>query len=98
MTGHFARYPRGVSELSHRHGSRVHSHAYAAPHRHVVLPWRSRPVEPPHDHSHHEPDPPHEPDHGHSHGDEAASVILKLAPDTFHRAGMFDTRLSSRCE
>ena len=56
-----ARYPRAVSELAHRHGSRVHSHAYAAPHRHLVLPWRSQPVRQQHDDS-------HEDNHGHSHG------------------------------
>src|SRR6185503_10627787 len=37
----FARYPRGVSELAHRHGMRVHRHAHAAPHRHLVLPRAS---------------------------------------------------------
>ena len=52
-----------MSELAHRHGSRVHSHAYAAPHRHVVLPWRSQSVEQLHDHSHDDHG-----DHIHSHG------------------------------
>ena len=49
-----------VSELAHRHGSHAHRHAYAAPHRHLVLPWRSQPVEQPHEHSN---------EHRHSHGD-----------------------------
>lgn len=57
-----------MSELAHRHGSRVHSHAYAAPHRHLALPWRSQPVEQPHDHPHDEHDHPHGHDHGHPHG------------------------------
>jgi hypothetical protein len=47
----------------HRHGSRVHRHAHVAPHRHLRLPWRSQPVEEPHDHSHR-----HDQEHGHGHG------------------------------
>ena len=57
----------GVSELAHRHGSRVHSHAYSTPHRHPVLPWRSRLVEQPDDHSHDEHDDQTTTDNGHSH-------------------------------
>jgi cation diffusion facilitator family transporter len=35
----------GVSEqAAHRHGRHVHSHSYAAPHRHVTFPRRSEPV------------------------------------------------------
>jgi cation diffusion facilitator family transporter len=43
-----------MSELVHRHGRHVHSHAWAGPHRHVLRPQRARRVE----HA----------DHGHSHG------------------------------
>jgi divalent metal cation (Fe/Co/Zn/Cd) transporter len=48
--------------VEHRHGSRVHGHAYHRPHRHLLLPWRSQPV------AHGaEPDHTHQ-GHGHSHG------------------------------
>jgi cation diffusion facilitator family transporter len=64
-----------VSELAHRHGSQVHSHAYAAPHRHVVLPWRSQPVERPHDeHGDHHHSHGHG-EHGHSHGLVDRSIV-----------------------
>ena len=43
-----------MSELVHRHGRHVHSHAWEGPHRHVLRPQRARRVE----HT----------DHGHSHG------------------------------
>jgi cation diffusion facilitator family transporter len=43
-----------MSELVHRHGRHVHSHAWAGPHRHVLRPRRARRVE--------------YTDHGHSHG------------------------------
>jgi cation diffusion facilitator family transporter len=64
-----------VSEAVHRHGKRIHSHAYAAPHRHLVLPRRSEPVQDRHgqrrDHPHH-----HEHgDHGHSHGLVDRSIV-----------------------
>jgi divalent metal cation (Fe/Co/Zn/Cd) transporter len=65
-----------VSELAHRHGTHVHRHAYAAQHRHLVLPWRSQPVEQPHDHSHEdEHEHPHGHDHGHSHGLVDRSIV-----------------------
>jgi pyridinium-3,5-bisthiocarboxylic acid mononucleotide nickel chelatase len=49
-----------------RHGHKVHEHAYARPHRHLLLPRRSSPHDPGHQHEHahsHE----HENGHGHSH-------------------------------
>jgi cation diffusion facilitator family transporter len=61
---------------------RVHRHAYAAPHRHLVLPWRSQPVERPHHHSHHHDHDHHNRghsqargDHGHSHGLVDRSIV-----------------------
>ena len=63
----------------HRHGSRVHRHANAAPHRHLVLPWRSQRVKEPHDHSHHhDHDHSHaraRGEHGHSHGLVDPSIV-----------------------
>jgi len=62
----------GVDPRMHRHGSRVHSHAYAAPHRHLTAPRLSTPqaLAPEHshgqdDHGHHHE---HSGEHGHSHG------------------------------
>ena len=55
----------------HRHGRRVHSHAYTGPHRHLGLRLRrSQPVEHVHDHSH-----PHGHEHGHSHGLVDRSIL-----------------------
>lgn len=55
----------------HRHGRRVHSHAYTGPHRHLGLRLRrSAPVEHVHDHSH-----PHGHEHGHSHGLVERSIL-----------------------
>ena len=50
-----------VTEAIHRHGNRIHSHSYAAPHRHLGFLRRSEPVEHLHGHDHGH-------DHGHSHG------------------------------
>ena len=67
----------GVSGVAHRHGSRIHSHWYASPHRHIVLPRRSEPVPAPdrdadgHPHDHADE---HE-GHGHSHGLVDRSVV-----------------------
>jgi cation diffusion facilitator family transporter len=36
---------RVAERLPHRHGQHVHAHAYAGPHRHVLLPRRSLPVQ-----------------------------------------------------
>jgi cation diffusion facilitator family transporter len=44
-----------TSNVTHRHGRRVHSHPYGRPHRHLAVPLRSGPVERrplDHDHSH----------------------------------------------
>jgi cation diffusion facilitator family transporter len=59
-----------VTEAAHRHGSRVHSHPSAAPHRHLVLPLRSRPVEEPHGHD-------HDHAHDHSHGPFVDRSIIR---------------------
>ena len=66
-----------MTEVAHRHGSRVHSHPFVAPHRHLVLPRRSEPVQEAasdvHGHPHH-----HElehGEHGHSHGLVDRSVV-----------------------
>jgi len=61
-----------VTEVVHRHGSRVHSHVYAAPHRHLVLPRRSEPVKHSHDHAR---DYPHDHERGHSHGLVDRSIV-----------------------
>ena len=63
--------------MRHRHGSRVHSHPHAAPHRHLVHPRLSRHVadsdshrdDPAHGHAH-----AHGDGHGHSHGLVDASI------------------------
>jgi divalent metal cation (Fe/Co/Zn/Cd) transporter len=68
----------GVSEAAHRHGNRIHSHPYAAPHRHLGLPRRSEPVQEAHGHSHdhpHEHDHEGHGDHGHSHGLVDRSIV-----------------------
>jgi cation diffusion facilitator family transporter len=53
----------------HRHGHRVHGHPYARPHRHVLHPSRSQPIEThAHDHG------PHG-GHGHSHGLVDRSIV-----------------------
>jgi len=68
-----------VTGAAHRHGSRIHSHPYAAPHRHLVLLRRSEPVEHPHSHEHDQP-LEHEPDeHGHSHGLVDRSILRSHA-------------------
>jgi divalent metal cation (Fe/Co/Zn/Cd) transporter len=61
----------------HRHGLRVHRHTYVAPHRHLLFPWRSEPVEePPEDEYDHQHDDDHDlGDHGHSHGLVDRSVV-----------------------
>ena len=57
-----------MAEAVHRHGNRVHSHPYAAPHRHFVLPLRSQPVDESHAHGH-----DHHHEHGHEHGEHGHS-------------------------
>jgi divalent metal cation (Fe/Co/Zn/Cd) transporter len=61
-----------MTEAIHRHGRRVHSHAYAAPHRHLVLPWCSQPVEHSHD-DEHEHLPGHDHGQSHAHGEPGHS-------------------------
>jgi cation diffusion facilitator family transporter len=59
----------------HRHGRRVHEHAYARAHRHLWLIKRSRPIEPSADeHEHH-----HRGAHGHSHGFVDRSIVRSRA-------------------
>jgi divalent metal cation (Fe/Co/Zn/Cd) transporter len=59
----------------HRHGQRVHNHAYARAHRHLWLIQRSQPVEPAeHQHEH-----AHQADHGHSHGLVDRSIVRSHA-------------------
>jgi divalent metal cation (Fe/Co/Zn/Cd) transporter len=68
-----------VSEVAHRHGRRIHSHPYDAPHRHLALPRRSKPVQGAHALAHdhqHDNDHHHEhEDHGHSHGLVDRSIL-----------------------
>ena len=62
----------GVESRVHRHGRRVHSHPYDAPHRHLTAPRRSTPDAqiPAHSHEHDDHGHRHEysGEHGHSHG------------------------------
>ena len=58
-----------MTEAVHRHGNRVHSHPYGAPHRHFVLPLRSQPVQESHEHGH---DHEHK---QHSHGLVDRSIV-----------------------
>jgi cation diffusion facilitator family transporter len=53
----------------HRHGHRVHGHPYARPHRHVLHPSRSQPLE---THAH---DQDTHGGHGHSHGLVDRSIV-----------------------
>jgi cation diffusion facilitator family transporter len=53
-----------VTATAHRHGLRVHEHAHDRPHRHLLWPWRSEPVE-----LHH-----HDHADSHSHGLVAPSI------------------------
>ena len=66
-----------VTEAAHRHGTHIHSHTYAAPHRHLVLLRRSEPVEHPHSHQHVHPQEHDE--HGHSHGLVDRSILRSHA-------------------
>jgi cation diffusion facilitator family transporter len=43
-----------MNELAHRHGNHVHAHPSTGPHRHLLRPWRARPLA--------------YASHGHSHG------------------------------
>jgi divalent metal cation (Fe/Co/Zn/Cd) transporter len=55
----------------HRHGGRLHSHAYTGPHRHLRLVRRSAPAEEAHEHGRADrdgQDHAHGAEHGHSHG------------------------------
>jgi divalent metal cation (Fe/Co/Zn/Cd) transporter len=62
----------GVDSRVHRHGRRVHTHPYAAPHRHLTAPRLSAPQAqvPAHSHGHddHGHHHEHSGEHGHSHG------------------------------
>lgn len=66
--------------LAHRHGLWTHEHGHHGPHRHVMLPMRSRE---PTDHDHHDHDHDHvhhdhghgEHDHGHTHGRVDRSIV-----------------------
>ena len=63
----YPRYPRVLSSLAHRHGSRIHSHPHDAPHRHLILLRQSQALtdDEPHHHPH---DHSHDRDHSHTHG------------------------------
>jgi cation diffusion facilitator family transporter len=41
-----------MTELTHRHGSHVHSHPWSGPHRHLLRPRRAQPLARGHGHSH----------------------------------------------
>jgi len=74
-----------MDAVLHRHGRRVHSHVYAAPHRHLVHPRLSAPVveershDDPHDHDHDHVDDHRHDDHGHSHGLVDRSIVRSRA-------------------
>ena len=61
----------------HRHGRRIHEHAYARAHRHLWPVRRSEPVERSADH--HEHDHHHHGEHGHSHGLVDRSIVRSRA-------------------
>jgi cation diffusion facilitator family transporter len=70
-----------VADLAHRHGNHIHSHPYAAAHRHPTLVRLSRPLQA-HGRHLHPPGHRHEHDghhrhgtHGHSHGLTDRSII-----------------------
>jgi len=67
-----------VSSVEHRHGRRVHAHPHSRPHRHVLAPRVSTPVESAHVHSHDEHGH-HHGDHGHSHGLVDRSIVRSRA-------------------
>ena len=52
--------------LTHRHGRRLHEHAHGGPHRHLLSPRTSQPLDAEHQHEH---------GHGHSHGLVDRSII-----------------------
>jgi hypothetical protein len=56
------------STLAHRHGRRIHAHAYAGVHRHLLSPKASRPLL-----------SAHEDEHGHSHGLVDRSIVRSRA-------------------
>jgi divalent metal cation (Fe/Co/Zn/Cd) transporter len=70
--------------VRHRHGHHIHGHQYTRPHRHLLRPRQSRPVEADghphgddgHDHPHaHDRDREHGHEHGHSHGLVDRSIV-----------------------
>src|SRR5437868_533935 len=70
-----------MNAVPHRHGGRVHRHAYSGPHRHWTLPHQSRRVAEhgnehahPHDHHHHDHELADD-GHGHSHGLVDRSIV-----------------------
>jgi len=66
----------GANVVLHRHGSRVHSHAYRGTHRHVLLPQRSQTLTDSHAHDHqHWHGHSYEHGHGHSHGLVDRSIV-----------------------
>ena len=67
----------GSSVFVHRHGHHVHSHAVGGPHRHLVLPQRSQPLQNHGLDDHH--GHPHDLDHGHSHGLVDRSIVRSRA-------------------
>ncbi len=69
--------PGSQTGTLHHHGAFVHRHPSGGPHRHLLLPWRSRPagardgdtaIHAHHDHS-------HDHGHGHSHGLVDRSIV-----------------------
>jgi len=71
----------------HRHGHYVHGHAYARPHRHLLLPQRSEPVQADehlhehgdHDYGHHKQADHEHGGHSHSHGLVDRSIVRSHA-------------------
>jgi divalent metal cation (Fe/Co/Zn/Cd) transporter len=77
-----------ATSTPHRHGRREHSHSQARTHRHLLAPWKSKPIGAVHGQAHsgtdasgephsHEHDHAHE--HGHSHGLVDRSIVRSRA-------------------
>jgi cation diffusion facilitator family transporter len=66
-------------ELLHRHGWRIHSHAYSRRHRHLFAPRASRPAHSTNHHDLHHHQNPADDGHGHSHGLVDPSIVRSHA-------------------
>jgi divalent metal cation (Fe/Co/Zn/Cd) transporter len=73
-----------ATSTQHRHGRRQHSHSYARTHRHLLAPWKSKPIETDREHADNDTSAPSEPhshddEHSHEHGLVDRSIVRSRA-------------------